>query len=119
VNIDEQQTLAAEYGYGPSAIPTLLLFSKGQVAEQIVGRAQQARFQGQPGSRRGLTAPVPRGGIMPPHHHARQFTQRAELFQTTRPAHVRREFPIVRALEQIKTQSARPFIPRALATPAG
>jgi thioredoxin 1 len=35
VNIDEQQTLAAEYGI--RAIPTLLLFSKGQVSEQMVG----------------------------------------------------------------------------------
>jgi len=35
VNIDEQQALAAEYGI--RAIPTLLLFNHGQVAEQIVG----------------------------------------------------------------------------------
>ena len=35
VNIDEQQNLAAEYGV--RAIPTLLLFDKGQVADQIVG----------------------------------------------------------------------------------
>ena len=35
VNIDEQQALAAEYGV--RAIPTLLLFHKGQVADQIVG----------------------------------------------------------------------------------
>ncbi len=35
VNIDEQQALAAEYGI--RAIPTLLLFHQGQVAEQIVG----------------------------------------------------------------------------------
>lgn len=35
VNIDEQQGLAAEYGV--RAIPTLLVFSKGQVAEQMVG----------------------------------------------------------------------------------
>jgi len=35
VNIDEQQGLAAEYGI--LAIPTLLLFDKGQVADQIVG----------------------------------------------------------------------------------
>ncbi|HXT10595.1 MAG TPA: thioredoxin [Candidatus Angelobacter sp.] len=35
VNIDEQQSLAAEYGI--RAIPTLLLFDKGQVADQIVG----------------------------------------------------------------------------------
>src|SRR2546425_11411329 len=35
VNIDEQQTLAAQYGI--KAIPTLLLFQAGEVAEQIVG----------------------------------------------------------------------------------
>ena len=35
VNIDEQQGLAAKYGI--RAIPTLLLFDKGQVADQIVG----------------------------------------------------------------------------------
>src|SRR5206468_4984516 len=35
VNIDEQQELATQYGI--RAIPTLLLFSQGQVAEQIVG----------------------------------------------------------------------------------
>jgi len=35
VNIDEQQALAAEYGV--RAIPTLLLFHQGQVAEQMVG----------------------------------------------------------------------------------
>ena len=35
VNIDEQQSVAAEYGI--RAIPTLLLFHKGQVADQIVG----------------------------------------------------------------------------------
>jgi thioredoxin 1 len=35
VNIDEQQTIATEYGI--RAIPTLLLFSNGQVADQIVG----------------------------------------------------------------------------------
>jgi thioredoxin 1 len=35
VNIDEQQALAAEYGI--RAIPTLLLISKGQVTEQMVG----------------------------------------------------------------------------------
>jgi thioredoxin 1 len=35
VNIDDHQGLAAEYRV--SAIPTLLLFSQGQVAEQIVG----------------------------------------------------------------------------------
>ena len=35
VNIDDHQSLAAEYGV--RAIPTLLLFKQGQVAEQIVG----------------------------------------------------------------------------------
>ena len=35
VNIDDHQNLAAKYGI--RAIPTLLLFKGGQVAEQIVG----------------------------------------------------------------------------------
>ena len=35
VNIDEQQGLASEYGV--RAIPTLLLFHEGQVADQMVG----------------------------------------------------------------------------------
>jgi len=35
VNIDEHQGLAAEYGV--RAIPTLLVFNKGQVSEQLVG----------------------------------------------------------------------------------
>jgi thioredoxin 1 len=35
VNIDDHQGLAAEYGV--RAIPTLLLFHKGQVTEQLVG----------------------------------------------------------------------------------
>ena len=35
VNIDEFQDLAAQYGI--RSIPTLLLFKKGQVAEQLVG----------------------------------------------------------------------------------
>jgi thioredoxin 1 len=35
VNIDEHQGLAAEYGV--RAIPTLLVFHQGQVAEQLVG----------------------------------------------------------------------------------
>jgi thioredoxin 1 len=35
VDIDQQQELAAQYGV--SAIPTLLLFKGGQVAEQMVG----------------------------------------------------------------------------------
>jgi thioredoxin 1 len=39
VNVDEQQSLAAEYNV--RAIPTLLLFKEGQVAEQIVGLQSQ------------------------------------------------------------------------------
>src|ERR1700679_2187116 len=35
VNIDEQQSLAAEYGI--RAIPTLLLMNQGQAAHQMVG----------------------------------------------------------------------------------
>jgi thioredoxin 1 len=35
VNVDEQQALAAQYGI--RAIPTLLLFKQGQIAEQMVG----------------------------------------------------------------------------------
>lgn len=35
VNIDDHQGLAAQYGV--RAIPTLLLFNKGEVADQIVG----------------------------------------------------------------------------------
>jgi thioredoxin 1 len=35
VNIDDHQSLATQYGV--RAIPTLLLFNKGQVAEQMVG----------------------------------------------------------------------------------
>jgi thioredoxin len=35
VNVDEQQTIAAQYGI--RAIPTLLLFKQGQIAEQMVG----------------------------------------------------------------------------------
>jgi thioredoxin 1 len=35
VDIDQQQALAAEYGV--RAIPTLLLFHQGQVADQMVG----------------------------------------------------------------------------------
>ncbi len=35
VNIDEHQGLAAKYGV--RAIPTLLLFQKGEVVEQLVG----------------------------------------------------------------------------------
>ena len=35
VNVDEQQSIAAQYGV--RAIPTLLVFHNGQVADQIVG----------------------------------------------------------------------------------
>jgi thioredoxin 1 len=35
VNIDEFQALAGQYGI--QSIPTLLLFQKGQVADQVVG----------------------------------------------------------------------------------
>jgi thioredoxin 1 len=35
VNVDEQQDLAAQYGI--QSIPTLLLFQKGEVIEQVVG----------------------------------------------------------------------------------
>lgn len=35
VNIDQDQDLAAQYGI--RSIPTLLMFQKGQVADQIVG----------------------------------------------------------------------------------
>ncbi len=35
VNTDDQQQLAADYGI--RALPTLLLFNKGQVTEQMVG----------------------------------------------------------------------------------
>ena len=43
VNIDEQQPLAAEYGI--RAIPTLLLFNKGQVVDQIVGARSKRDFK--------------------------------------------------------------------------
>ena len=43
VNIDEQQSLASEYGI--RAIPTLLLFSKGQVADQMVGAKSKRDFK--------------------------------------------------------------------------
>ena len=43
VNVDEQQSLATEYGV--RAIPTLLLFNKGQVADQIVGARSKRDFK--------------------------------------------------------------------------
>ena len=43
VNVDEQQALAAEYGV--RAIPTLLVFQNGQVADQIVGARSKRNFK--------------------------------------------------------------------------
>ena len=43
VNIDEQEALAAEYGI--RAIPTLLVFTKGEVTEQIVGARSKRDFK--------------------------------------------------------------------------
>jgi thioredoxin 1 len=43
VNVDEQQALAAEYGI--RAIPTLLLFNKGEIAEQMVGAKSRRDFK--------------------------------------------------------------------------
>jgi thioredoxin 1 len=43
VNVDEQQSLAAEYGI--RAIPTLLVFHNGQVADQIVGARSKRDFK--------------------------------------------------------------------------
>ena len=43
VNVDEQQPLAAEYGI--RAIPTLLVFHNGQVADQIVGVRSKRDFK--------------------------------------------------------------------------
>jgi thioredoxin 1 len=43
VNIDEQQPLATEYGI--RAIPTLLLFDHGRVADQIVGARSKRDFK--------------------------------------------------------------------------
>ena len=43
VNIDEQQALATKYGI--RAIPTLLLFKDGQVADQIVGLRSKRDFK--------------------------------------------------------------------------
>ncbi len=43
VNIDEHQALAAEYGV--RAVPTLLLFNQGQVADQIVGLRSKRDLQ--------------------------------------------------------------------------
>jgi thioredoxin 1 len=43
VNIDEHQPLATEYGI--RAIPTLLLFNKGEIAEQMVGAKSRRDFK--------------------------------------------------------------------------
>ena len=43
VNIDDHQDLATEYGI--RAIPTLLLFKDGQVADQIVGLRSKRDFK--------------------------------------------------------------------------
>ena len=43
VNIDDHQSLASEYGI--RAIPTLLLFKAGQVADQIVGLRSKRDFK--------------------------------------------------------------------------
>ena len=43
VNIDDYQALATEYGI--RAIPTLLLFKDGQVADQIVGLRSKRDFK--------------------------------------------------------------------------
>jgi thioredoxin 1 len=43
VNIDDHDTIAAEYGI--RAIPTMLLFKNGKVAEQIVGMMPKAALK--------------------------------------------------------------------------
>jgi thioredoxin 1 len=43
VNIDEHQDLAQQYGI--RAIPTLLLFNHGEVADQIVGLRSKREFK--------------------------------------------------------------------------
>jgi len=43
VDIDDHQSLAAEYGV--RAIPTLLLFNKGEIAEQMVGAKSRRDFK--------------------------------------------------------------------------
>lgn len=43
VNVDENDTVAAEYGI--RAIPTMLLFKGGQVVEQIVGMMPKAALK--------------------------------------------------------------------------
>ena len=43
VNVDEHGELAAQYGI--RAIPTLLLFNKGEIAEQMVGAKSRRDFK--------------------------------------------------------------------------
>ena len=43
VNIDEHQPLAAEYAI--RAVPTLLLFNKGEIIEQMVGGKSRRDFK--------------------------------------------------------------------------
>jgi thioredoxin 1 len=43
VNIDDNDSIAADYGI--RAIPTMLLFKNGQVAEQIVGMMPKAAIK--------------------------------------------------------------------------
>jgi thioredoxin 1 len=43
INIDENDAIAAEYGI--RAIPTMLLFKGGQVADQIVGMMSKAALK--------------------------------------------------------------------------
>lgn len=44
VNIDNEQNLALQYGI--QSIPTLLLFSKGQVSDQVVGLRSKRDLKG-------------------------------------------------------------------------
>jgi len=43
VNIDENESIAAEYGI--RAIPTMLIFKGGKVVEQIVGMLPKAALK--------------------------------------------------------------------------
>ena len=43
VNVDDNDTIAAEYGI--RAIPTMLLFKNGQIAEQFVGMMPKAALK--------------------------------------------------------------------------
>ncbi len=44
INVDDNQTLAGSFGVG--AIPTLILFHKGEVANRFVGVQPKTRLQG-------------------------------------------------------------------------